>query len=144
MERMTGFVREAINLFSGEPWYVKTQAIFGALAMVVLVIFILAYCAEITKTLFTVDFAAICYFIYVCFQESVSDAGGIGLGAALCAILAVLFFFLIVSDEEGMGMIELFFSSLADGAINVGIIMMMATIVLIPLGSSCWRKNDRY
>ena len=41
-------------------------------------------------------------------------------------------------------MIELFFNGLLGGIVNVGIIMAMGSVVLIPLIVSCWEKDSRY
>lgn len=144
MENIIDVAKDVIGLFTREPWYVKVSFIVGALVILVFLFFLLVLCAEVTKTLFTIDFLVIGAFIYNCFEEGLPDMGGIITGVVLCVILAVLFFFIMVADDEEKGVIELFFDSLLGGVVNIGALLLIGTIILIPLVAVCWSTNDRY
>ena len=90
MANMINFVKDVMNVFRVQPWYAKIQLILVAAVVLVVLFFVLSLCAEITKTLFAIDFGVICYFLYERFQEGLPDMDKIVLGIVLCVILAVL------------------------------------------------------
>lgn len=135
---------ELFDMIKQMPWYAMVIYVFGIIAQLCIIFFLLALFPPVVKALFTADFAGICICIYNCFQEKKVDENMVTLMVVFFVLLAVLFFIIGGTDENYSGIVSMFFGSLLEGALNLLMLCACMTIVLIPLGAMIWNRNDRY
>lgn len=145
MEKVNDVISNIMVIYHRCPWYTNILMIFGFVLTLLAVFCSLVLFIQVAKTAFAVNLGMIGYIIFDCISNSKITAGAVGVVILLIFTLLLLLFIIYCSDDNYCDtVLGTFFSSLADGLVNIGIIFVMCTVVLIPLGLIAFNREDRY